>query len=231
MDSRSCTLRELMLKIWTLKIFDFIEVVMKKQMLKKAVSVTLLCLSCSIISGCYIAAATIAATTAGSAITDERSMGKIVDDKVILLKIRDRYNKKEISKALSGISVNVSEGRVMLTGNVENHDDILQAIQIAWEIEGVREVINEIEIKEKRLSQRAQDSVITTQIRAKYLLREGFRSANYTVDANNGTVYLLGIAQNKAELKAAEEMASTVSGVDRVVNHAILKSDMRRRNK
>lgn len=185
-------------------------------------------ISCSGLTGCYIAAATVAATTAGSTIIDERSMGKIVDDKVIMLKIKDKFTKSDVNNLLLRVSVNVSEGRVMLTGNVAEHDAVLQAIKLAWEVEGVREVINEIETKEKSISQRAKDSLIATQIRAKFLLRDKFRSVNYTVDVNNGIVYLLGIAQNRKELQAAEEMASTVNGVVKVINHAVLKSDLRR---
>jgi osmotically-inducible protein OsmY len=188
----------------------------------------IIAISCCGLSGCYVAAATVAATTAGSAIIDERSMGKIVDDKVIMLKIKDKFTKNDVNKLLLKVSVNVSEGRVMLTGSVAEHDTILKAIKLVWEVEGVREVINEIETKEKSISQRAKDSLIATQVRAKFLLRDKFRSVNYTVDVNNGVVYLLGIAQNRRELQAAEEMASTVSGVVKVINHAVLKSDLRR---
>ncbi len=201
---------------------------MNYQVIKKIAMIAVLGGSCGLLSGCYVAAVGIAATTAGSAISDERSVGKIVDDKVIKLKIRDRYNKKDVVKMLSQVSVSVSEGRVMLTGTVPDHESILQAIKLAWEVEGVREVMNEIETEEKSIGQRAKDSMISTQVRAKYLLREGFRSVNYTVDVNNGTVYILGIAQNKDELKAAEEMASTVGGVNKVISHVVLKADMRR---
>jgi osmotically-inducible protein OsmY len=201
---------------------------MSYQLIKKGAAIACLGLSCWILSGCVVAAAGVAAATAGSTISDERTVGKIVDDKVIKLKIRDRYNQKDMVKRLYQVSVNVSEGRVMLTGSVPDHASKLQAIKLAWEVEGVREVMNEIETEEKSLGQRAKDSMIATQIRAKYLLREGFRSVNYTVDVNNGTVYLLGIAQNKHELQAAEEMASTANGVNKVVSHVVLKADMRR---
>lgn len=164
----------------------------------------------------------------GTTVADERSTGSVVDDTVIMMKIKEDLLQTEIDELLARLSVNVSEGRVMFTGNVSDQKFASQAIEIAWKTNGVREVINEISVAPKDLRDVAKDTFIANSVRSRLLVEKDLRSVNYIVDANNSTVYLLGIAQDQDELKRALKIAGSIKGVRKVVNHVILKSDKRR---
>ena len=179
------------------------------------------------ISGCLFAGS-FAAVQTGTVIAQEKSAGSAVDDTVITSKIKSEFAQKAFGNLFSRISVNVSESRVMLTGSVTDESYIQQAESIAWKVLGVKEVINELIVSDKALKDRAKDAWISTQIKAKFLLQKHFDSLNYVPDVNNQIVYLLGIAQNQEELDTALEIASSIKGVEKVVNHVILKSDARR---
>jgi len=120
------------------------------------------------------------------------------------------------------------EGRVMLTGSVQGEQYKTQASELTWNVRGVKEVINEIEVDKKELSDRAKDMFIASTVRSKLLLEKDLRSINYVVDVNHGIVFLLGIAQDNNELSRALKIASMVKGVQKVVNHVIIKDDPRR---
>lgn len=117
----------------------------------------------------------------------------------------------------------------MLTGSVAKYTYAIKAVKIAWSIEGVKEVINELEVGDKDIKTRAGDSWIATKVRTKLLFQKGVHSINYTVDVNNGIVYLIGIAKTKKELDLAINIAREVRGVREVVSHVTLKADPRRK--
>ena len=116
----------------------------------------------------------------------------------------------------------------MLTGSVQGEQYKTQASELTWNVRGVKEVINEIEVDKKELSDRAKDMFIASTVRSKLLLEKDLRSINYVVDVNHGIVFLLGIAQDNNELSRALKIASMVKGVQKVVNHVIIKDDPRR---
>ncbi|MEE8223399.1 MAG: BON domain-containing protein, partial [Alphaproteobacteria bacterium] len=128
-----------------------------------------------------------------------------------------------------GVSTAVYEGRVLLTGiavSVEKRDD---AVRIAWEAEGVKEVINEIIVDAKGESGSfARDTWISTKLRTKLLLETDIAGINYSIDTVRGTVHLLGVAQDREELDLVLIYARNLSYVRNVVNHVILKTDPRR---
>lgn len=108
----------------------------------------------------------------------------------------------------SAVSLSVGEGRVLLTGAVTKPETRIEAARLAWQAEGVREVINEIQVTdESSLIDKARDSWITAQVRQKLLFDQDVRSINFSIDTVNGVVYLFGVAQSAVES-------------DRVVNHA-----------
>jgi osmotically-inducible protein OsmY len=171
-----------------------------------------------------------AATTAvvGTSIVEERSAGDRIDDNLIVVKIKEAFIQADTSELFESISVSSIEGRVMLTGSVKDEQIRSKAESLAWDIRGVKEVINELEVDKKELSDRANDMWIASTVRSKLLFEKDLRSVNYVVDVNHAVVYLLGIAQDDHELQRALKIASTVKGVKRVVNHVILKDDPRR---
>lgn len=178
-------------------------------------------------SGCVPLTA-ISTTMVGTTIAEERTAGDKLNDSIITIKIKDHYTQTEVSEMLSRISVNSMEGRVLLTGSVINKKYSEEAAKMAWQVKGVKEVINEIEINNKGMKDRAKDLFIESTIESKLLLEKDLSSINYIVDVNNGVAYLLGIAQNEDELKRSLQIARSTKGVRKVVNHVILKNDPRR---
>lgn len=165
----------------------------------------------------------------GTTIAEERSIGDKIDDNIIEIKIKEDYLQTETSEMFERISVNTIEGRTLLTGSVTDVQYKTRAEELAWKVRGVKEVINEIVIDKKELSDHAKDMLIASTVRSKLLFEKNLRSINYLVDVNNGTVFLLGLAQDQEELNRALKIASTVKGVKHVVNHVILIDDPRRR--
>jgi len=160
------------------------------------------------------------------AVVQERSVGDAIDDTTISAKIKKLYFEKDINKLLSKVDINIVEGRVLLTGKVESPDTRVDAVRLAWQPNGVREVINEITIDESKLDAQklARDIIITSKIKGKFLLNKIIKSINYSVETVEGNVYLMGIGQDKNEVDEAIYVASKVSGVKNVINHTILKN-------
>lgn len=162
--------------------------------------------------------------TAGVVGLQERTAGEAVDDTVIWTRIKNLYIKNDVNKLATRVSVEVTQGRVILTGNVPNPDARVEAVRLAWQVPGVTKVINEIQIlNQQTIKSRAQDTWITAQVKSKLLLNKDIESINYSVDTVNQVVYLMGNAQNDNELKQATNIASTVKGVKRVVSHVQIK--------
>lgn len=180
-----------------------------------------------LLSGCVAVAAT--GIVAGvSAARQERTVGAAVDD------IR---MKSAITAALAGesmsnfvnVSTTVVEGRVLMTGRVEEPEMRLAATRAAWSVDGVRRVDNEIEITEKMgLVDRPRDIFIRTEIAADLLTDASIKDVNYTIDVVNGVVYLTGVGQSQAEVDRVIARASRFKGVKRVENYVVLKDDPER---
>lgn len=166
---------------------------------------------------------------AGTVIVEERSAGDKLDDNILAVKIRDMYSKAQFEELLSRISVTVYEGRVMLVGSVKEQKYITEAVDIAWKVNGVKEVISELVVSSVDIKSYSKDTFIANTVRSKLLFGEDILSVNYKVDANNSTVYLLGIAQSQEELNKVINIARSVKGVKQVVNHVVLKDDVRRK--
>ncbi|MCH2547326.1 MAG: BON domain-containing protein [Alphaproteobacteria bacterium] len=169
------------------------------------------------------------AGTAGVAVAQERSVGTAVDDATIHTKIWNKYLQSGTNNIYTNVAIDVNEGVVLLTGPVESADGAARAVQLAWEVEGVREVINEIQITNRGgPAVFAQDAWITTQAKSRLIAEKNVKSVNYTIETVNSVIYLMGIAQNEDELARVLNVLSRVKGVRRVVSHARLKNDPRR---
>jgi osmotically-inducible protein OsmY len=106
----------------------------------------------------------------------------------------------------------------------------LDAVRLVWRAPGVREVINEIKIsKQEGIGTYAQDSLISAQLVSRITFDSRIKSINYSVETVNGVVYVMGIAQNEAELERVRNHARQLPYVRRVVSYAVLKNDPRRR--
>lgn len=161
--------------------------------------------------------------------SQERSVGGAVDDAGILLAIKGLYAKKDFKDLLANVEIKSVEGRVLLTGNVDKPDSQIEAVRLAWQVNGVKEVINEIQVNDKStFANYARDVWITTQVKSRLIFGKQIRSVNYSAITVNQVVYLMGIAQNQDELDRVTYVASTTSYVQRVVSYVRLKDDPRR---
>lgn len=162
-------------------------------------------------------------------VSQERSVGSAVDDAGILLKIKNLYAQQESKDLLTNVEIKSIEGRVFLTGNVDKTDSQIEAVRLAWKIDGVKEVINEIQINDQSgVWNYTKDVWISTQVRSRLVLGKDIKSINYSVITVNQVVYLLGIAQNQEELNRVTNVASSTSYVQRVVSYVRLKNDPKR---
>jgi osmotically-inducible protein OsmY len=165
----------------------------------------------------------------GVAAAQERTIGNAIDDTVIQTRVRDAMLQKSSSIFLR-VGTEVLEGRVLLTGTVQNAEDRVEAVRLTWSVPGVREVLNEIQVAERGgIAANFADARITSTLRVQMLSDRNVRDVNYSIDTVNGIVYLMGIAQDQAELNRVLGYARNISGVKQVVNHVVLRDDPRRR--
>ncbi len=127
---------------------------------------------------------------------------------------------KRSAFALDGVDVEVTQGIVLLSGEVPRQEDRIEAERIAWTGDTVSQVANEITVGERATTgANAQDELTSQAVRAALLGDSQVRSINYNVEVNNGVVYLLGVARSGEELERAAQTAARVNGVDRVVTY------------
>ena len=120
----------------------------------------------------------------------------------------------------------VSQGRVLLTGTVDNIDLRIEATRIAWGVKGVQTVINEIQISQSdSILNFADDLVISTKVLAKLMLDEEINSLNYNIETVNKIVYIIGISSSSEEKQKAIELSKEVFGVEEVVDYITIKSE------
>ncbi|MDX1974615.1 MAG: BON domain-containing protein [Rickettsiales bacterium] len=180
-------------------------------------------------SGC-VSALFAAGTETAVVVAQERSVGAAVDDAGIYFKIKDAFaNQSNYKELLTGIDVKSVEGRVLLTGNVSKVETQIEAVRLVWQVTGVKEVIDEINVDDKSgFWNYTRDVWISAQLRSRLLFAKDIRSINYSVITVNQVVYLMGVAQDSDELRRATYIASTTSYVKQVVSYVRFKDDPRR---
>lgn len=185
--------------------------------------IPLIALAAISLQGCVVAAVG-AAGTVGAAAAQERSMGDAVDDTIIKSKINSALLQKSVD-LFGDIEIDVVEGRVMLTGSVPVPEDRVEAVRLTWTVDGIKEIINEIQVEdESGLTDYAQDSWITARIKSKLLFEREVRSINYNIETVNAVVYMIGIAQSQGELERVTNIVRNVPNVRRVVSHVRVRS-------
>tara|TARA_B100000965_G_C19504350_1_gene718927 strand:- start:546 stop:1127 length:582 start_codon:yes stop_codon:yes gene_type:complete len=153
----------------------------------------------------------------------DRSLGTVVDDATIKINVAAKFINSD-DNLFVDVSTNVLEGRVLLTGLVDNQEIRIDAVRKVWEVEGVNEVINEIQIGNRdSLKEYAQDVWITTQVRGLAAKTVGLRSVGYNFETIQGKVYIAGITSRPEQLEALIEVTKTVKGVNEIVNYVIIK--------
>lgn len=167
------------------------------------------------------------ALVGGKLFIQDRTVGEYVSDSTIWTKIKAGFVRDKIDDMVGSLNVEVSEGRVLLTGFVEASQDRVKILKVVWEQDGVKEVINEMKVREEGdnsgVLDYAKDSWTTSQIKTKLLFSSGIVSANYSVETINSTVYLFGIAHTEDELERVKEIASKAYGVTEVISYVRVK--------
>lgn len=162
------------------------------------------------------------------AAAQERKLVDAVDDKTIQLRINARFIDAD-PDLFRRVETEIVEGRVLLTGNVPKPEDRVEAARLTWQVAGVREVLNEIAVNDRSgVVDYFKDSWITAQLRTKLIGDAEISDINYSVETVNGVIYLMGIAQDEAELARVTGHARNIAGVRRVISHVRLKDDPRR---
>lgn len=184
------------------------------------------------LAGCSPWGMAIGATaTTATAASEERGLGQAIDDNRIALAIQARMLGADAGM-LAKVDVEVHERRVLLAGRVEKPAMRVQAVRLAWEVDGVAEVIDDIRIAEPEdFGQYMHDVWLAQELRGKLLLDSKVRSVNYNIDCVAGTIYLMGVAQDQAELQRVIDHARDISYVRQVVSYVRLKDDPARAGK
>ena len=178
-----------------------------------------------ILTNCSLPVATGVATKAVTVSNSDRSIGEYVDDVLIKAILKNSYFDQS-EKIFFNVDVEVSQGRVLLTGTVDNIDLRIEATRIAWGVKGVQTVINEIQISESdNILNFADDLVISTKVYAKLMLDEEVNSLNYNIETVNKVVYIIGISSSSDEKKKAIDLTKEVFGVEEVVEYITIKSE------
>ena len=164
-----------------------------------------------------------ASAEVGSATMEARSYGSILDDATIGTQIKGNLFNFSTSLFID-VNVTVKEGSVFLTGSVPTPELRIQAIKIAWQSNGVREVKNEIQINDRSsLLDAARDKWISAKLRFKLTLDKEIRAINYSIDTVNRHLYLMGIATSTSELKRVFAYARSVRHVRKIVSYVRIK--------
>tara|TARA_B100001996_G_scaffold325518_1_gene271464 strand:+ start:378 stop:980 length:603 start_codon:yes stop_codon:yes gene_type:complete len=165
--------------------------------------------------------------TGVSVALDPRSLGTQIDDSIMQKNLAARLTLKE-KKYLLSLKIKVIDGRIFITGKVDDPEEKLQITKLAWETKGVRSVKNDIRVKEEfNFKQSAKDLLITSQLRSALIFNKEIKAINYQIDTYKKKIYVYGIANSKEERKAVISEAKSILDVKDVVSSILLVEDLR----
>lgn len=191
---------------------------------KRNILLPVLALSCLGLSACAPALVG-GGVVAGMAATQEGGISGAVDDAKIRIQINDLWFRSNV-EMFRKLDLTVNQGRVLITGVVQNPEDRVEAVRLAWQAGGVRQVINEIKVADSEgVTGYIRDTWITARLRTALTLDDMVQNLNYSIDTVQGTVYLMGVASSQAELNRVLELARTIPNVTRVVSYIKLHGE------
>ena len=158
---------------------------------------------------------------------DPRTVGTQMDDSIMQKNLTARILVKD-KKYLLSVKSKVLDGRIFLTGKVENPEEKLQLTKLAWETKGARSVRNDIKIKEEfNFKRSAKDILITSQLRTAIILNKNIKATNYQIDTYKKKIYIYGIALTKEEKEKTINEAREILDVKDVIASILLVEDLR----
>ena len=158
---------------------------------------------------------------------DPRSLGTQIDDSIMQKNLGARLVLMDSNYILS-VKTKVLDGRIFLTGKVDNPEEKLKITKVAWETEGVRSVRNDIKVKEEfNFKQSAKDLLITSQLRTAMILNKNIKATNYNIDTYKKKIFIYGIALTEEERKEVIDEAKGILDVKKVIASIFLVEDLR----
>ena len=193
-------------------------------MKNKLISIVLLLL---FLNGCVGVSSTGIFGTGVSIAMDPRSVGTQIDDSVMQKNIAGRLALRNKNYLLS-VKTKVLDGRIFITGKVEDPEEKLQITKLAWETKGVRSVRNDVKIKEEfNFKQSAKDLLITSQLRTALIFDKEIKATNYQIDTYKKKIFIYGISLTSEEREKVINEAKEILDVKDVVASIFLVEDLR----
>ena len=180
-----------------------------------------------LLSGCVGVSSKGLFGTGVSVAFDPRSVGTQIDDSIMQKNLSARILLLD-KKYLFSINSKVLDGRIFLTGKVEDPEEKLKLTKMAWETDGVRSVRNDIKVKEEfNFKQSAKDLLITSQLRTALIMNKNIKATNYQIDTYKKKIYLYGIAITSNEKEEVLDEAKKIKDVQDVIASILLVDDLR----
>ncbi len=165
--------------------------------------------------------------TGVSVALDPRTVGTQIDDSIMQKTISAKILAKD-KKYLISVKTKVLDGRIFITGKVDNPEEKLLITKLAWETKGARSVRNDIKIKEEfNFKQSAKDVLITSQLRTAIIVNKNVKATNYQIDTYKKKIYIYGIALTLEEKDLVISEAKEILDVEDVIASIILVEDLR----
>ena len=181
----------------------------------------------SILSGCVGVSSTGVFGTGVSIAIDPRSVGTQIDDSIMQKNLSARILLINKDYFLN-VKTKVLDGRIFVTGKVDDPEEKLKLTKLAWETLGVRSVRNDIKIKEDfNFQQSAKDILITSQLRTILILNKNIKATNYQIDTYKKKIYIYGIALTSEEKDLVIKEAKEILDVVNVVASILLVDNLR----
>ena len=178
-------------------------------------------------TGCIGVSSTGIFGTGVSVAIDPRSLGTQIDDSIMQKNLSTRILLLDKNYFLS-VKTKVIDGRIFITGKVEDPEEKLKLTKLAWETQGVRSVKNDLKIKEDfNFKQSAKDLLITSQLRTALIFNDAIKATNYQIDTYKKKIYIYGIATTSDEKEAVIEEANEILDVENVIASILLVDNLR----
>ncbi len=179
------------------------------------------------LSGCVGVSSSGIFGTGVSVALDPRSVGTQIDDSIMQKNLSARIILLD-KKFLLSVNSKVLDGRIFLTGKVDDPEEKLKLTKMAWETDGVRSVRNDLKIKEEfNFKQSAKDILITSQLRTALILNKNIKATNYQIDTYKKKIYLYGIAITAEEKKEVINEAKQILDVEDIIASILLVENLR----
>ena len=180
-----------------------------------------------ILNGCVGVSSTGIFGTGVSVAIDPRSLGTQIDDSIMQKNLSARILLVNKNYFLA-VKTKVIDGRIFITGKVDDPEEKLKLTKLAWEIQGVRSVKNDLKIKEEfNFKQSAKDLLITSQLRTALILNSSIKATNYQIDTYKKKIYIYGIAITSDEKDAVINEANEIPDVDNIIASILLVDNLR----